>query len=623
MSENPYRRDYTLAQVEIDIANLRSRLAAFEDLMEPTYNKVIIRTQVQVDGEQVFSDDVSAHNIYPAASETYDLGSNALQWKKIYATDIQLDGTLVITGDITGHLIPDAADTYDLGSSTKLWRKGYLSELEAVLFAQQTVTLIGGWLYICKNEGTIASSIDDGDTEIDFQTSMTPGDFVLFRSALKVEYIEISSLDSGTTYNVTRDKDGSGANDWPSGTPFAVLGASGDGRIELNAYDTPRIQIIEQGATYNAQTEKARFGDLNGNWGYSSAIYGLALGEYAANKPNITLDSTNGLRIRNYTANVMTFDTSGNAKITGKLQLLDSNSALAIGSEPPTASNAGTGIWLDRTGLFSLDDGTYQVKIDAADGKLYAGGGNVIIDEDGIGILSEDRFISNNTYRLLTLGGSYCGGLYLTYDDTTASPTILNYLNLRTEDLNALTRIFIGAYSSSGAGSNSSAVVLVADEDGTQGILTVEPTGVNISKDLDVDNDLNVDGDFVVDGDITYKSVVLGEWDTYTATVSYGGGTTDPDSETKNTAYCRVGDVIHFAIYIDITQGSGDRTTTSVSLPVTAANTYFGSGFRHSLNGATPQVGPAYFSSTSTIAFYHGAMTKDGVIIISGSYRAA
>jgi len=64
------------------------------------------------------------------------------------------------------------------------------------------------------------------------------------------EYIAVGSLLHYTTYHVTRDVDGSGANDWAAGTPFLVLGEEGDGRIELNAYDTPRIQILQQGDAY-------------------------------------------------------------------------------------------------------------------------------------------------------------------------------------------------------------------------------------------------------------------------------------------------------------------------------------------------------------------------------------
>lgn len=176
-------------------------------------------------------------------------------------------------------IIPRATDTYDLGSELRLWRKGWLSEMDAVLFAQNTITLLGGWFIVGKNEGTFVADVSAAATQIDFGTTMTPGHFVVMRAALKVEYLQVGSLVAGTTYNVTRNLDGSGANDWPAGTPFLVLGTNGDGRIELNAYDTPRISIIRQGATYNAQTEVVRVGDLNGTPGVSTERYGFWAGD--------------------------------------------------------------------------------------------------------------------------------------------------------------------------------------------------------------------------------------------------------------------------------------------------------------------------------------------------------
>lgn len=69
------------------------------------------------------------------------------------------------------------------------------------------------------------------------------------------------------------------------------------------------------------------------------------------------------------------------------LTLAGEDAGIAIGTTPPTASDAGTGIWIDRTGYYSLLDGVPQVKIDADDGTLYAGEGNVRLNADGIHIL--------------------------------------------------------------------------------------------------------------------------------------------------------------------------------------------------------------------------------------------
>jgi hypothetical protein len=214
-------------------------------------------------------------------------------------TDDDHTGYLLASGarDVAGNLLPDATDTRDLGSSTRLWRKGWLSELDAVLFAENTVTVIGGWLLIGKNEGAFPADVTNAAATIDFGKAMTPNDFVLCRAAGAVEYLQVGTLVSGTTYNVTRNLDGTGANAWPAGSVFVVLGNTGDGRIELNAYDTPRISIIEQGATYNAQTERVRIGDLNGSFGISSELHGFAAGNYAGGN-YLRYDPTNGFVIK-------------------------------------------------------------------------------------------------------------------------------------------------------------------------------------------------------------------------------------------------------------------------------------------------------------------------------------
>lgn len=237
------------------------------------------------------------------------------------ATIARIDAGQTFTGTNNfGHVLPSITDTFDMGSSVKLWRKGWISELDTILFSQQTQTLIGGWLVLTKNEGTIPVGQDVGiaDATIDFGQAMTVNDFVVFRSSLQVEYVQVSSLSSGTRYNVTRNLDGSGANAWPAGSVYRVDGNIGNGRIELNANATPRISLIKQGATYNAQTEIVRIGDLNG-WStdYSVETYGVVFG--VSSGTWLKIDSTNGVRIGFSTTTLTQIDGSGNASFTGAI----------------------------------------------------------------------------------------------------------------------------------------------------------------------------------------------------------------------------------------------------------------------------------------------------------------
>ena len=341
---------------------------------------------------------------------------------------LDLTASLTWTGDHTfqgltktRHLLPELTDTYDLGSSTVLWRKGWLSELDTILFAQNTVTLLGGWLLISKDEGALPGDILAGWSQIPFGKAMTPGDFVLFRAALKMEYVLVGTLAYDTTYNVTRNLDGSGANGWPGGTPFAVLGTEGNGRIELNAYDTPRIQLLRQGGTYNAQTEIIRIGDLDGNWGFSGEKWGVALGEYVSGKTNLVLGDGGVLRIRDYTvdrvtlsaglltindstgAAVFTFNAASGAEFTKPLTL-GSAGGIYQGTGTFATPTTGLKIWND-TGIGRLatyNGGVAQVYFDTS-GKLNAGAGNVLLDAAGMTLLSQDYWYSAPGARIAFL----------------------------------------------------------------------------------------------------------------------------------------------------------------------------------------------------------------------------
>jgi len=87
----------------------------------------------------------------------------------------------------------------------------------------------------------------------------------------------------------------------------------------------------------------------------------------------------------------MAFDGSG-ACIVGKLQMPGASAVIAIGTTPPTASNAGTGIWIDRGGLTSLVSSASQLKIDSSNGRLTTGSNSVVLDSNGITVIGTNKF---------------------------------------------------------------------------------------------------------------------------------------------------------------------------------------------------------------------------------------
>lgn len=324
----------------------------------------------------------------PVALGMYETSSAPGAASKLLKTDaaggIEIQA-LSVFGNITSrHLMPEATDTYDLGSSTALWRKGWLSELDAVLFAKNTRALVGGWLTIGKGEGALAAAAAAADTAMDFGQAMTTGQFVELRTSLAVEYVQVGSLASGTTYNVTRNLDGSGANDWPMGAVYLIRGVSGDGMIDLNAYDSPRMSVIRQGATYNAQTETLRFGDLNGGWGFSAETWGAALGAYASGSPNVII-TAGKVALRNYNTEVIS--------LSGSSASFEAPISLGLGGGvyqgTGTFASPTTGIkWWNDSGIgriASYTSGSAQVYF-GTDGKMYAASGGVRLDANGISL---------------------------------------------------------------------------------------------------------------------------------------------------------------------------------------------------------------------------------------------
>jgi hypothetical protein len=73
---------------------------------------------------------------------------------------------------------------------------------------------------------------------------------------------------------------------------------------------------------------------------------------------------------------------------SGGTVLLRGAGNLAFGATPPTSASAGTGIFIDHTGIYGLASNTKQFYLQASDGKAYAGAGTVILDTAGVAVYS-------------------------------------------------------------------------------------------------------------------------------------------------------------------------------------------------------------------------------------------
>src|SRR5207244_8868389 len=105
------------------------------------------------------------------------------------------------------------------------------------------------------------------------------GDRIYLESSGHVEWMAIiagpSTVSGGFNYDVTRDLDGTGANDWKAGDAALNTGTTGDGFIDL--YSTSGVLAgtgptivgnVRTGTTWNAISPRWAIGNLNGTYGY-------------------------------------------------------------------------------------------------------------------------------------------------------------------------------------------------------------------------------------------------------------------------------------------------------------------------------------------------------------------
>lgn len=142
-------------------------------------------------------------------------------------------------------------------------------EIKTTLFTTQNQMAVAGDIMITKDAGKLAVGVLTTDTTVDFGKAMTPGDWIKIKGpdylgTNNVEWMLVGTLVSGTEYNVTRDIDGSGVNRWAKDTPFVVIGAEGDTRLEFTSGATGGIRLIIQGSAWNISFVQAEMSAADG-----------------------------------------------------------------------------------------------------------------------------------------------------------------------------------------------------------------------------------------------------------------------------------------------------------------------------------------------------------------------
>lgn len=188
-------------------------------------------------------------------------------------------------------------------------------------------------------------------------------DIVLLKARGGIEFMSIDSDPSVSgppyTYDVTRDLDGSGINDWYAGDAVFNTGTTGDGFIDILSLPTRIVGYLRTGTAYNAYEERWAIGNLNTLYGYASTIFGVAFGDPSA--IHITIDDDDGFRIINNSTLIGQWDTTGAITIGdsgagGEYLSLDATNGLQIysgGVKYVNLSPVGTMFLGDNTGTNS------------------------------------------------------------------------------------------------------------------------------------------------------------------------------------------------------------------------------------------------------------------------------
>lgn len=175
--------------------------------------------------------------------------------------------------------------------------------------------------------------------------------------------------------------------------------------IRLGFNTTVNVQIDAAGnATFAGALNAATGSFLGSVTATSGAIGGFNIGaDYirdAANSFGLASTVTGGDDVRFWAGDTFANRATSPFRVTeggsvtmtsgaidGKLTMSGASSAIAIGSTPPTSASAGTGIWLDRTGMYGLLSNVVQAEFNATTGAITAGAGNVILNASGVSLV--------------------------------------------------------------------------------------------------------------------------------------------------------------------------------------------------------------------------------------------
>lgn len=190
-----------------------------------------------------------------------------------------------------------------------------------------------------------------------------------------------------TSGNIIVGQTGSGkSNTYISAGDFKIrlnttslfnVDTSGNVRVgtDTSAPSTTNLFVSNASQTYNSEA------------GFIAGDILIGDNTSASNYGNIKITG-GGIKFRRGVTDYITIN-STDAQFTNLIKMSGSTAAIALGATPPTSASVGTGIWVDRTGIYGLNASTLQSKIDA--NGLFSGtiinlSGGINLNDAGTGV---------------------------------------------------------------------------------------------------------------------------------------------------------------------------------------------------------------------------------------------
>lgn len=335
----------------------------------PDQNTTANSFHVQNDGDTWWGCTETNFNSNPANATAYVLKDGTARFTTGYIGGNTIGTTYIqsssfVSGEMgTGWQISSAG-------SAEFQNVSIRGILRSVTFEYSTISAMSGGLVIAQGSDTLdedMTAADNSTLTITGAITLAVNDRIRIKIGNDDEWMLVTNTASAPTYTVTRDQASSySANNnpaWKKGVTVVNYGQSGDGGLYLTASDSnaPYLSVFTHaGSPWSSLTTMLRLGNLNGYLGYVAETYGLGIGSGATGTvPNITIDATNGIRIRAGTTNKLVIATDGSATFSGTLSGVDgtftgtlsggafSGGTLDIGGDDATSFHvdSGGGIW--------------------------------------------------------------------------------------------------------------------------------------------------------------------------------------------------------------------------------------------------------------------------------------